>query len=124
MRDTSDRKKELDERRLDKSDRALYETTWRDKEVRKQLDAVGSKVKDNPRFGRLPKDELHRLERIRDESPMRHLNDFDPQKELASQKREISTNPEGYLRRHAGESLDSATLRESYDAVEKRRARG
>ncbi len=119
--DTNDRKKEHEERRLEKSDRRVYETTWRDKEVREQLSTAQRRVDDDPRFGRRPEDEMRRLERIHEHSPRRHLADFDARRELAEERREIESNPEGFLRRHAGEPLDAATLRESWDAVERRR---
>lgn len=123
MIDATDRKKELDQRRLKKSDQKLYETTWRDKEVRGQLSAVGPKVKDDQRWGRRPEDELRRLQRINDNSPRRFLSDFDARRELAEERREIASNPEGFLRRRAGEQLDRATLRETWDAVERRQIR-
>jgi len=119
MKDASDRKRRDDRDLLERLQDRPLDQGWRTREARSESARLRKVFGDDPQRGSHASDQLARQERIREQSSLRHLADFDPRREAALEDREIRQNPEGYLRRHAGQALDAATERTVWEALQR-----
>jgi hypothetical protein len=98
--------------------------SWRDRYVRSETERLQHSPSDHRSHLSEARQDLARLGRIREQSSLRRLSDFNPERVRKLEDVEIRQNPEGFLRRHAGEGLDAATEREIRKTLHARRGRG
>lgn len=100
--------------------------TSREDWARAEVDRLAREELREPSALRSAEEVLERLRRIRAAEPLRDTRGFSVERLRKLEDFELRTNPEGFLRRHAGEKLDSSTerrLREALRELARRRDR-
>ena len=120
MSDIQEKERDREWREWEKLDDKTFRQDWSDKQVAAELKRIEKDGMENPEKGSSAKEQLTRLERIREGDAMRHMPDYDVERAREMENLEIRTNPEGFVRRHQGEKLDPATEREIRKALDRK----
>ena len=108
------------ERRITRRREAEDSARRREQERRARTDILCRDLSPEPRGIARAQEELRRLDQIADRNSLRGFPDFQPERELALERREIRDNPTGFVRRHEGQGLDEGARRELCRALRER----